>query len=233
MPRFRPRAGRLLHPRPPLGPAGLPLAAAGPAAQPSPSAALLDTYCLSCHNTRVRAAGLMLDEASRADVGANAEVWEKVVRKLRAGAMPPVGRPRPDAAAVSGFVSTLETALDRAAADEAESGTRRRSPLEPERVRECRPGPSGARDRRPRAAARRQFRSRIRQHRGRPVRLAGAPRSVLLCRAQDQPAGDRTADDDRFGDAPAGERLAPGRSDERGPAVRIGRRRRPAVSISR
>ena len=101
---------------------GPPPAAGGPAAQPSPSTALLDTYCLSCHNTRVRAAGLMLDEASRADVGANAEVWEKVVRKLRTGAMPPVGRPRPDAAAVSGLVSTLEAALDRAAAGRPNPG---------------------------------------------------------------------------------------------------------------
>jgi Protein of unknown function (DUF1592)/Protein of unknown function (DUF1588)/Protein of unknown function (DUF1587)/Protein of unknown function (DUF1585)/Protein of unknown function (DUF1595) len=64
----------------------------------------------------------MLDEASRGDVGANAEIWEKVVRKLRTGAMPPVGRPRPDTAMLTGFVSSLETALDRAAAAKPNPG---------------------------------------------------------------------------------------------------------------
>ena len=98
------------------------VSAAGPVAAPLPSTALLDTYCISCHNTRVRTAGLMLDEASRLDVGANPDVWEKVVRKLRAGAMPPVGRPRPDAGTITGFVSTLETALDRAAAAKPNPG---------------------------------------------------------------------------------------------------------------
>jgi Protein of unknown function (DUF1592)/Protein of unknown function (DUF1588)/Protein of unknown function (DUF1587)/Protein of unknown function (DUF1585)/Protein of unknown function (DUF1595) len=98
------------------------VSAADPVAAPLPSTALLDTYCISCHNTRVRTAGLMLDEASRRDVGANPEVWEKVVRKLRAGAMPPVGRPRPDAVTVTGFVSTLEAALDRAAAAKPNPG---------------------------------------------------------------------------------------------------------------
>ena len=85
-------------------------------APPSTQRALLDRYCVTCHNARLRTAGLELDTADLADVGGGAELWEKVVRKLRADAMPPPGRPRPDAATRAEFASWLETALDRAAA---------------------------------------------------------------------------------------------------------------------
>src|SRR5687767_4703562 len=54
--------------------------------------ALLDTYCISCHNEKLRTAGLLLDQLDVAQVGAHAEVWEKVLRKLRSGMMPPPGR---------------------------------------------------------------------------------------------------------------------------------------------
>jgi mono/diheme cytochrome c family protein len=79
---------------------------------------LLDQYCISCHSERLKTGGLALDGTSVDinHVGANAEVWEKVVRKLQSGQMPPVGRPRPVAEQIDTFVSTLETALDRAAA---------------------------------------------------------------------------------------------------------------------
>ena len=56
------------------------------------------------------------------DVGAHAEVWEKVVRKLRAGAMPPAPRSRPDAATYETFTTWLETELDRAAAARPDPG---------------------------------------------------------------------------------------------------------------
>ena len=85
-------------------------------APPSTHRALLDRYCVTCHNARLRTAGLELDTADLADLGGGAEVWEKVVRKLRADAMPPPGRPRPDAATRAEFASWLETALDREAA---------------------------------------------------------------------------------------------------------------------
>ena len=85
-------------------------------APPSTQRALLDRYCVTCHNARLRTAGLELDTADLADVGGGAEVWEKVVRKLRADAMPPPGRPRPAAETRAEFASWLETALDRAAA---------------------------------------------------------------------------------------------------------------------
>src|SRR5579871_1384519 len=81
-----------------------------------PQRALLDRYCVSCHNQRLHTANLALDTLSLDDIAGHAAVWEKVLRKLRTGAMPPPGMPRPDAAAVDSFASALETALDRAAA---------------------------------------------------------------------------------------------------------------------
>ena len=90
---------------------------------PPPSQrALLDQYCVGCHNQRVKTADLMLDRADPANPTANPEVWEKVIRKLRAGAMPPQGIPRPPAAAVDTFVSYLETSLDRASAAKPNPG---------------------------------------------------------------------------------------------------------------
>lgn len=56
--------------------------------------AVLNQYCVGCHNQRAKTAGLMLDNLDLALVGENAEVWEKVVRKLRAGVMPPAGAQR-------------------------------------------------------------------------------------------------------------------------------------------
>ncbi len=86
--------------------------------------ALLDRYCVTCHNERLRTAGLTLDTVDVANVVGEAEVWEKVVRKLRAGAMPPGGRPRPDRGASAALVAWLETELDRAAAESPNPGRR-------------------------------------------------------------------------------------------------------------
>ena len=101
-------------------------AAARPAAEaPSPDArALLDEYCVVCHNARTRTAGLMLDRADVRQVAAGAETWEKVVRKLRSGAMPPPGRRRPDPRALDAFVTGLEAELDAAAAARPDPGRR-------------------------------------------------------------------------------------------------------------
>ncbi len=82
----------------------------------APYRALLDQYCVTCHNQRQRTAGLMLDTLDVDNISDAAEVWEKVVRKLRTGAMPPAGVPRPDKPAADAFVMALETALDRASA---------------------------------------------------------------------------------------------------------------------
>jgi mono/diheme cytochrome c family protein len=73
---------------------------------------LVDQYCVGCHNQRLSSGGLRLDSADLSKVSADAETWERVVRKLRAGAMPPPGVPRPDAAAYKGFASWLESQLD-------------------------------------------------------------------------------------------------------------------------
>src|SRR5687767_8834510 len=81
------------------------------ATQKSPERALLDRYCVGCHNQRTKTAGLTLDAMDVADVAEHAETWEKVVRKLRGGLMPPTGMPRPDDATRDGLVSYLETAL--------------------------------------------------------------------------------------------------------------------------
>ena len=98
-----------------------PIRAAQPAAPASTTASippqqLVDRYCATCHSERTRAGGLSLAGLSVADAAGRAETWEKVVRKVRTGMMPPAGAPRPDAAALGAFASHLEGALDRAAA---------------------------------------------------------------------------------------------------------------------
>jgi hypothetical protein len=76
--------------------------------------ALVDQYCVTCHSDKLRTGGLSLQNANLADIPKGAETWEKAIRKLRVGAMPPQGAPRPDKAALDGFASLLETSLDRA-----------------------------------------------------------------------------------------------------------------------
>ena len=83
---------------------------------PSARRALLDQYCVTCHNERLRTADLTLDTLDVDNVGRAPEVWERVVRKLRAGVMPPLPRPRPDAATYDVFTGWLEAELDRVAA---------------------------------------------------------------------------------------------------------------------
>ena len=77
--------------------------------------AVVDKYCVTCHNQRLKTSGLALDAAELADVAAHADVWEKVIRKVEAGMMPPAGVPRPDDATKRALVSRLEAALDSAA----------------------------------------------------------------------------------------------------------------------
>jgi cytochrome c551/c552 len=77
---------------------------------------VINRYCLSCHNSRLKTAGLTLDQLDLQHVGDNAQQWEKVVTKLRTGEMPPPGRPRPDAASYHAAAAALERELDAAAA---------------------------------------------------------------------------------------------------------------------
>jgi mono/diheme cytochrome c family protein len=89
-----------------------------PAATPSTASpaprAVLDKYCITCHNAKLRTAGLAFDTLDVTNPGANAEIWERVIGKLRAGSMPPPGRPRPDVATYRAVASSLEHDIDRA-----------------------------------------------------------------------------------------------------------------------
>ncbi len=87
-----------------------------------PPRAVLQRYCFACHNQRARTAGLALDVLDVARPGERPEAWEAVVRKLRTGAMPPAGRPRPAPAASAAVVAWLEDALDRAARADPDPG---------------------------------------------------------------------------------------------------------------
>src|SRR5688500_17257581 len=76
--------------------------------------ALLDKYCVSCHNDRLKTQNLSLQGLDLANVADHAEVWEKVIRKLRAGVMPPPDMPRPPLAEYEALRDWLETTVDRA-----------------------------------------------------------------------------------------------------------------------
>jgi mono/diheme cytochrome c family protein len=91
----------------------------GPRAQ-----ALVDQYCATCHNDRMRAGGLSLASLRVADAPTNTAVWEKAVRKVRTGMMPPAGAPRPDRATLDGLAAHVEDVIDRAAAATPNPGTR-------------------------------------------------------------------------------------------------------------
>ena len=101
-----------------------------PATEPRPAheavAELSKTYCVTCHNDRLNTAGLSLEQLSLDRAGADAETLEKVVRKVRAGLMPPAGARRPERAALDAFAANIETAVDRAAAAAPNPG---RAPL--------------------------------------------------------------------------------------------------------
>ena len=86
-------------------------------------AVFVRTYCLGCHNDRAKTAGLSLQNLDLADVPAQAEIWEKVARKVRSGEMPPsTVRNRPDGSTGTAFASFLEETIDRAAASHPNPG---------------------------------------------------------------------------------------------------------------
>src|SRR5207244_3161990 len=77
---------------------------------------LVRQYCAGCHSEKGKAGDLSLASFDAADITHNADVAEKMIRKLRAGMMPPPQARRPDAQTVAAFVDALETRLDGAAA---------------------------------------------------------------------------------------------------------------------
>lgn len=113
-------------PSPPQAPATTPQAA--PAEPPAGSApagsprAVLDQYCVSCHNERAKTGGISLELVNVDRPDEAPEIWEKVAHKLRTGDMPPAGRPRPDLATSRGLAAKLENGLDRAAAAQPRAG---------------------------------------------------------------------------------------------------------------
>ena len=86
--------------------------------QPAASAqrSLINQYCVGCHNDKAKTAGLALDTVSVENISQAPEIWEKVLHKVRARYMPPVGMPRPDEQAYQALVSYLETSLDQLSA---------------------------------------------------------------------------------------------------------------------
>ena len=149
-------------------------------------------YCLSCHDDDKKRAGLSFEKVLDHDVAQHPEVWEKVVRKLRARQMPPAGRTRPDERDLRrGRLASLEASLDRAAAARPNPGRTDDVPAaEPHRVPERHPRPAGARHRRDGAAAGGRVQPRLRQRDGRRP-LADAAGPLHHGGAEDQPAGGR------------------------------------------
>jgi mono/diheme cytochrome c family protein len=84
------------------------------AVPPSAPRVLLDQYCISCHNQRLRTGGLALDGLDAAQPSTDAETWERVIVKLRAQSMPPAGRPRPDTATYRAVATMIEREIDKA-----------------------------------------------------------------------------------------------------------------------
>jgi mono/diheme cytochrome c family protein len=87
------------------------------------TAATIGRYCRDCHDAASQSGDVVLDPAALTDIGGHAELWEKVVQKLRARNMPPAGNPRPTVAAYDHIATFLETSLDRAAATAPNPGT--------------------------------------------------------------------------------------------------------------
>ncbi len=201
------------------------------------------TCAASCHSDQRKLGSLTLehfDVAAAASDGANAEIAEKMIRKLRAGMMPPPGRRRPGGDYPHGARSTLESLIDKAAALKPEPGVRtfqRLNRAEYERsIKALLDLDVDAGDL---AAARHQERQ-LRQHRRRADAVADAARRVPRRRERDQPArGGRPEGQRRFARPTRSPRLALAVGPRRGRADRHARRHlrrrtrsRPTASTS-
>src|SRR5882672_9003921 len=102
-----------------------PLGAQSPAANTTATAqrALLEQYCITCHNDKTKIANFSLQKADLTSVAEHPEVWERVIRKLRAGMMPPPGMPRPPLAKYEGLRDWLEAQIDQRAAAHPNPGS--------------------------------------------------------------------------------------------------------------
>src|SRR2546427_6581534 len=111
----RPKPGFNLAAKPQATPQAAAVKAKAPAPDAAAQRALVDQYCVTCHNARLKTANLLLDQLDLAHLGDHAEVVEKVIRKLRAGMMPPTGMRRPDPATFQSLIRWMENELDRSA----------------------------------------------------------------------------------------------------------------------
>src|SRR6185369_12851568 len=82
------------------------------ATQPDPHRAMLSTYCFTCHNSRAKIGGLVLDNLDLQAPGQNAQIWERALRKLRGRLMPPPGNPQPAQKDIDSFIGWMETSID-------------------------------------------------------------------------------------------------------------------------
>ena len=96
--------------------------AGAPTPVPPEHRALLDRYCVTCHNDRLQTGGLSFDADGFHHVGRDTEAWERVIHKLRSATMPPAGRPRPEPARYASLAAWLEATIDRAAAADPRPG---------------------------------------------------------------------------------------------------------------
>ena len=162
--------------------------------QPAPAAsraAIVSKYCVSCHNERSKSGGLALDQMDYGDLARDAGVWEKAIKKVRVGMMPPQGAPQPDAATRSGAGRLAGDVARPGGGRQTQSGTSGAASAESRRVRERDPRSAGARRRSVHAAAARRLGVRVRQHRRRARRVAGAARALHGGGEQGRRAGDR------------------------------------------
>jgi len=105
--------------------AGLPAYQQTAPTRPTPTAVrkVLDQYCVGCHNEKAKVANFSLENLDMAAAGDHPEIWERVIRKMRAGMMPPAGMPRPPLATYEGVRDWLETEMDRKAAAHPNPGS--------------------------------------------------------------------------------------------------------------
>jgi hypothetical protein len=101
----------------PAKPQSAPRATLAPAAK-----AVIQQYCLGCHNAKLKTAGIVLDSDEIQRIGDHPDLWERVARKLHTGEMPPAGLPRPDAVTYRSVTAEIESGLDAAAASKPHPG---------------------------------------------------------------------------------------------------------------
>ena len=158
--------------------------------QPS---AVVNRYCVTCHNQRLKTAKLELDTLDLTHPEKDALSWERAIRKLRGGMMPPPGAARPAAADVQALAGYLETTLDKAAAANPNPGSVRIHRLNRAEYSNAMRDLFAPRRRRGDAAAQRRHQRRLRQHRQCVEGVAVVPRPVHHGGARDGEAGRRRA----------------------------------------